>query len=404
MLGATPDSPPAHPSTRATPGAENVRLSTAATYDDPALAALELASRGKGRSPGEWSNFDAAQRREVWENVLEGTRRAGTEGEARLQRAADYDTNAARVARGIKPKVWEREVAQLRQMLDVAARSPQGQNQMRPVIAEIARQMDELGPDFSPAHLAELRHRMAGKVGGSPDDPFRSAPHTDPAFISLKKEFDDILNAASGGRWEKVISGYREGSIPVAQAKAETMAQRRFISPEGTPRVTSSEGIPKVTENALRQAIAVPELKNVRGTAPTFAPESERVLKGTLAALERQNILQRSKQSTTGGGGSLTAPLEEAMKRMTRENVPAGNILIDAARWVSRMGDERALKELDRAMINPERYYEIIRETVAAGQPLSPAMEAVLRAASTIPGTGSVMGMQSRRDQQQPVR
>ena len=400
MLGVTPESPlPPDPATLGTPGAENVRLSTAATYDDPALASLELASRAKGRSPTDWSRFEKGQRGDVWENVQEGTRRAGTEGEHRLARAEDWRGNVEHAMRGAKPKVWEREVQQLRANLDQALRSPEGQNQMRPVLNEIIRQMDELGPEFTPQHLAQLRARMAGSVRGSPTDPFTSAPVSDPTFISLRKEFDNILNATTGGRWDKVLSGYKEGSVPVAQAKAETMARGKFMTPEGTPRVTASEGTPQVTEHALRQAIAVPEAKNVRGTAPTFAPESERVLKGTLQALERQNILQRTKGATTGGGGSMTAPLQEAMARMTKENVPAGHWVTAAIRWARTHGEEAALRELDQALIDPQRYYQIVQETIKAGQPPSPGMQAVVQALGA--GAGGALPRSMQRQQEQ---
>jgi len=371
-LGVKPDTPtPADPAALAVRGAEDVPLSTAATYSDPALAVQELAARG--RQAPEWSGFDQAQKKALWENVEKGTQRAGTEGEARATRAGLWRTNTADAMKAAKPKVWESEMPQLRANLEQALRSPQGQNEMRPVLNEIIRQMDELGAEFSPQHLAALRSRMAGKVRGSPNDPFTSAPMSDPAYISLKKEFDDILNATTGNKWQRVVDGYREASVPVAQAKAESLVKGRFMTPEGMPRTTASEGVPSVTENALRGAVTKPQVAN-RGTSPTFAPESERVLKGTLEALERQNILGRVKGTGTGGGGSYSIPLATSMaKAVDPTGGFASKAIGMAAQYAKHLGDRRVLAELDQALIDPKKYYALVVEAIKAGQPLSPA-------------------------------
>jgi hypothetical protein len=266
---------------------------------------------------------------------------------------------------------------------------------MRPVLHEIIRQMDELGKDFGPQHLAALRSRMAGRVRGSPTDPFTSAPMGDPAFISLRKEFDDILSHVTGGKWDAVNAGYRESSIPLAQAKAETMVKGRFMTPEGLPRTSAPEGFPTVTEHPLRGALASLQMKNTRGTAPTFAPDSERVLTGTLDALNRQNILQRAKTTGTGGGGSFTAPLNAAMNRAD----PSGGVINAARSMLWKFADSRAMHELDQALIDPQRYFALVQEAIAAGQPLSAAQQAVYRAATVGLGSGAPHAMQPDRQQ-----
>ena len=397
-LGIDANSPrPPDPATLASD--VDVPLSTAATYGDDSLAQLELASRARGRSPDEWAAFDRGQRQKVFENVEQGTARAGTEDALRTQRSADWQSNVAEAMKGVKPKVWEREVAQLRANLDTALRSPQGQNEMRPVLNEIIRQMDELGPEFSPQHLAALRSRMAGSVRGSPADPFTSAPRADPSFISLRQEFDNILNATTGNRWQRVLEGYKRSSVPVAQAKAETQVQRHFETPEGTPRVpTAPEGTPIVTETSLRRAITQPEVKNRYGTAPTFAPESERVLKGTLEALQRQNITQRAKATATGGGGSMTAPLMHTIEQL--DPTSASNFIMRGLQVAKNYANARAQRELDQALIDPKRYYQIVQETMAAGKPLTPGQEIAVQALSMSAGASLPRAVQSRREQQ----
>lgn len=356
ILGAEPGAPPpVDPATLATEGAEKVPLSTAALYGDDELARLELASRARGGAHKDWADFDRAQRQAVAENVEAGTARAGTEKQARLDRQAAWDQGAAEAAQNVDPQAWQGRMANLRASVEAAKRTPQGANQMRGVLNEIGSQMDELGGDFSPLHLAELRARMGGKVSGSPTDPFRSAPVTDKTYISLRKEFDNILNEATGNKWEDVLQGYKQGSVPVAQGKAETAVERHFYTPEGTARTPSSEGTPTITEANLRKAITLPEMQNVYGTAPTFAPESSRVLKGTLEALERQNIQQRTKGTQTGGGGSMTSPLAMALQKL-HPWIGKG------AQFVGDFARARQLRELDRALRDPQYYRQLMEE------------------------------------------
>lgn len=396
MMGVTHDTPlPADPAAMSIRGAENVPLSTAATYGDEGLAGLELASRGGGRPTADaaWSNLDRSTRNEVWKNVEEGTQRAGTEGERRAERSAGWQERETRAMDNVQPRKWKNERERLRFDIDEALRSPQGEGEMRPILMEIQRQMEKYGDQFSPELLAGLRSRMNGKVRGSPTDPFTSAPMSDPYYMSLKDAFDRILTNVTGGRWAQLPKGYARESIPVAQAKAETSVQRHFQTPEGTPRVSAPEGVPEVTEAGLRKSITGPEMLNKRGAAPTFAPDSERVLKGTLEALERKNITQRAKRTTTGGGGTNTTPLANAIARLDPSN--ATGMIHKAVVMAQNFGHQRALRELDQALVDPQHYYQIVQETIRAGRPMTDGQRMFMQAMSAGAGTAAPSSLQA---------
>lgn len=396
MMGVDHNTPlPADPAAMSIRGAENVPLSTAATYGDEGLAGLELASRGGGRPTADaaWSNLDRSTRNEVWKNVEEGTQRAGTEGERRAERATNWQERETRAMDNVQPRKWKNEVARLRFDIDEALRSPPGEGEMRPILTEIQRQLEKYGDNFTPEMLAGLRSRMNGKVRGSPTDPFTSAPMQDPFYQSLRGAFDRILTNVTGGRWSQLPKGYARDSIPVSQAKAETAVQSHFQTPEGTPRISAPEGVPEVTEAGLRKAITGPEMLNKRGVAPTFAPDSERVLKGTLQALESKNITQRAKKTTTGGGGTNTTPLANAVARLDPSN--ATGMIHKAVVMAQNFGHQRALRELDQALVDPQHYYQIVQETIAAGRPMTDGQRMFMQAMSAGAGTAAPSSLQA---------
>jgi hypothetical protein len=87
--------------------------------------------------------------------------------------------------------------------------SPDSSNPaVRGVIDAINAEMDRLGPNFGLGHLQQMRANLNGKVNPMAPDAFKSAPRDNPAIISLKQEMDDILNTATGGKWQSVIDGY----------------------------------------------------------------------------------------------------------------------------------------------------------------------------------------------------
>lgn len=363
-------------------GAEDVPLSTAAVTQSPDLALLERASRT--RNPAEWQVADQARQNALWDVIQRGTANARNVGDLAAARSQGWQENTARAMGNLKPRNWAREVAALRENLNQASLSPAGQNQMRPVINEISRQMNELGDQFGPEHLAALRARMSGAVRGAPDDPFRSAPTTDPYYQTLKREFDRILNESTGGRWQRVPQQYAEQSVPLSQARASQRLREQFVTPEGTSRVPETDvGSPIVTSARLRQTRSALEGQN-RYRNPTFSPETTQALEGAGEALRRADITQRLKSAGTGGGGSNTAMdvLASSAERFhALDPTSATNIVVRTLRGIRDIAGAQERRALDQALMNPDEFVRMMRAHAQAGQ-LSPLEQRVLQAMS----------------------
>lgn len=388
---------PAHPAAESIRHAEDIPLPTSAVYNDPHLAMLERGSRT--RNPAAWEPVDAATNKGVWENVQRGTARAGDVDELRAARGAGWQEREAAAMGNLKPRNWQREMDDFTAKLEQAATSPAGQNELRPVIAEIQRQIADLGPNFSPQHLARLRSRMASGVRGSPNDPFASAPKSDPYLLSLRDKMDDILNKSTGGKWERVLKGYAEESIPVQQAKAEAAVRGHFVTPEGTFKRPAKGDVPDVTEAQLRSAVTKLEGANkFPDRSPTFSPESGSRLKATIQALEQRNLVKRVKDAGTGGGGSNTAM--DALAVVNSLGGMDGGGMLSALHAARRWAHGKALKEIDEALTNPEAYHALLLEQARRGGPPSQAQKLIARAGATGAGAGLPRALQAQEGEQ----
>jgi hypothetical protein len=361
-------------------GANEIPLSTAAIANSNELAALERAARA--RNPAEWAALDADTDRAVWRNIEQATSNADDLERLRAVRSQNWIDRQTQAVQSARADRFQKELADFYQNLEQALRSPPGQNQMRPVLLEIKRQLDELGPDITPEHLMTLRANMQGAIKGTPDNPFATAPRTDPYYISLKQELDRILNDVTGGKWQDVVAGYAADSVPVQAAKSSKAIREAFVTPEGVLRSGDLGGVPRVTEARLRQALAA---KGESKFGDALDPSSRRVLEKTLDALNRQNITQRIKTAGTGGGGSNTAMDLLAQKATAKASsvVPFLGPLYQAAR---DRGDDLLMREIDRLLREPDAFVQGVRQTLKAGQPLPRAQAEILAALQRAPG------------------
>ncbi|MGH9575926.1 MAG: hypothetical protein ACRD3R_00710, partial [Terriglobales bacterium] len=210
-------------------GADDIPLSTAATAGNYDLAMLERASRN--RDPAAWTALDADTARGVWRNVDRATENMDDLAAHRRVRDTGYNANVDEMVRNVDPAVFKNEVSRFGALVDQAKMTPQGQNQMRGVLSEISRQLDEVGDHITPQHLAALRSRMAGSVKGTPlTDPFRSAPTSDPYYRSLRDELDAMLDRSSSGKWSPVNEAYAAASRPVTASRASQAIREGFES------------------------------------------------------------------------------------------------------------------------------------------------------------------------------
>jgi hypothetical protein len=365
-------------------GGVEVPTSTAAVTQSPGLAMAERASRSN--APEAWHPFDVRQNQAAWENVQRATAGADDLAAREGTRRLGWTTREAEAMANLRPRNWGSDKARFRAALDAAERSPAGQNEMRPVIREIMRQMDELGPEFGPQHMARLRSRMAGAVKGRPDgDVFASAPRGDPYYLSLRDEMDRILNRATGDKWRRVLEGYAAESAPVAEARGMARIREQFVSPEGIARAEVS-GTPKVTQAQLARGM-VAGGENRFGDV--LGAEPRGMLQGTLDALRSQGITQEVKGAGTAGGGSNTVmdAVANAKRLMPRNST--GSMIIDLARAAMNMGRDREAQQLMQALQNPDAFVRMVQGAMAQGQQVPGSLVQAARVLSSqVPAMG----------------
>jgi hypothetical protein len=330
-------------------GAEDIPLSAAAITKNPELAALEQGSRLRN-SPA-WYDFDLKQGKAAWENVTKATSEADDIGARAGARRDNWKAAWEAASEAQKPRVWQKRMTQFGADMETALRSPDASNpNVRQVLEAINAEMDRVGPDFSLGHLQQLRANLEGKVQPMSADAFKSAPRDNPAIISIKKEMDDILNAATGGKWQKVIEGYAKDSKALHASKASQKVRNAYVDAE-TGRVVSpviGADTPRVTAANLSNAMNAARMPD---KSLALAPEAEQRLSATIDALRRQQMVQELKRSATAGGGSDT--VSNAIQA-SGQAVGAPNMLMQLLGAVRQMGTGKTDEAMARLLANPD--------------------------------------------------
>lgn len=355
-----------------------IPLSTAAVLDDAALARLERGSRT--RNAGNWYDFDQTQSREVWNQVQGATRGADDLAARRTLRSDNRDRLYQQAMSTVNEPAFARDLAGFRASLDAAARTPEASNPaVRNMLSQLADEIDRLGPDFRPEHLATIRANLASKAPMVPTNAYQAAPRESPATMSVMREVDNILNNATGGRWQGVLGGYKRDSDVVRASQAAGRVRESFVDP-ATGRVRnvaadSAGDVPKITEAGLGRA-----LDAARGPRKELVldPTANARLEAVLDALRRQGITQRVARTATSGGGSNTASDQiaagaaesaaNALGSVTGPVQPVASSLMKSGVDYVKGLRERALAD---ALQNPQTMLRLLEQRIQAGQPLS---------------------------------
>jgi hypothetical protein len=370
-----------------------IPLSTAAQLRDPQLARLEAGSRA--RNGANWYDFDQAQAKAVADEVRNATRGAENIDAQRALRSGNRSVLFDQAMSTVNEPAFSRDLAAFRSNLELAARTPEASNPaVRNMLAAVADEIDRLGTDFRPEHLATIRANLAAKAPMVPSNAFQAAPRESPATISVLREVDNVLNNATGGRWQDVLGAYKRDSDVVRSTQAASKVRDSFVD-QATGRVRgvsadAAGDVPKITEAGLGRA-----LDAARGPNKSLLldPTANQQLENVLNALRSQNLVQGVKRSATAGGGSNTASDQFAAQTAGKvgdviagiAGGPAGAVTkgaIDKALDFANTHRDRALAE---ALQNPQRLAQILEQRLRAGQPLSAAESGVLQILRGVP-------------------
>jgi|GEM_PF-1639437 len=365
-----------------------IRLSSAAQLDSADLARLERGSRA--RNAANWSEFDELQAREVADQVTRATRESQMLSQRQAKRRAGWKEDWAKASGSAELGEFAGDLAKFRNSLDDAMLQPDASNPaVRNMLKTIADDIDRIadaGVPYTPGHLQQIRANMAAKFSPLNPNALAGAPRDSASRIATMQQIDDILNRATGGKYQTVLDNYARRSRLVDQSKAAGRVRDTFYDAD-TGRVlgTSADAagdVPKVTEAALGRA-----MNRARGKdgASQLSSRAKTRLNAVLDALRRQNITQRIAKTATAGGGSNTASDTIAAEAAAQ----VGDTIAGAAgvpSWVSRLGlsrlEDAATANRDRALAealqNPDELRRILERLERSGQPLSPEQSVLL--------------------------
>lgn len=364
----------------------NIPLSTAARLRDAELARLEAGSRA--RSGANWYDFDQTQAASVADALRRATSSADELAKRKSLRASNYATNRNQAMSTINDDAFNEGVMQLRARLDDALMSADASNpSVRNMLQAVRAEIDRVGADFGPDHLATIRANLSSKYNPLDPNVFKSAPRDVPATQNLLGQVDDILNKTTNNRWSNAVQGYARDSDAVRAAQAAGKVRSAFWDAE-TGRVLgvaadAAGDVPKITEAGLGRA-----LNAARGPDKSLmmSNEANTRLNAVLEALRAQGIVQGVKRSATAGGGSNTTGDKFAAETAgAAANAfagvaggPAGAIgkgALDSLRDYANRNKDRALAE---ALQNPDQMIRLLEQKLKSGEPLKKSEESLL--------------------------
>lgn len=335
-------------------GAETIPVSAAGVTQNPALARLE--QRSRLRNSPQWHDFDQKQAKAVADNVVKATAEADQLSQRFADRAQNWADNWAKASQNVKPRVFAKRMGQLYNDLQQAKASPDAVNgEVAGVLQEVEDTVMKFGTGFTPEHLQKMRAEFNGKVKPMAKTAMKSAPRDNPAIKSIIAELDDILNATTSGKWDRVRQGYAQDTEKVHAAKAAQIVRNAFIDPTtGIVRKAADAAgdIPRVTDAGLVRAIEAARLPDKTNALSTDATQR---LEATLNALRRQNIVQGVKRSASAGGGSDT--MGNALALGAEAAAPTGvtgSLLRELMRGGRRLATGRADDALANLLMSPD--------------------------------------------------
>lgn len=339
-----------------------IPLSVAASTQNPNVARLEQASRL--RNPDTWYGFDQKQGKAVFDEVWKATDEATQTAARAAARRANWQGNWSDVEKAIDPQEFAKRIPKFQQDIDKALMSPEAVNpSVASMLRTIKQQIAEFGDNFSPAHLQQIRANLSGKFNPMSPNAFASAPRDSAAVKSVMQEVDDILNASSGGVWQKVVKGYADDSASLHQAKAASKIRSSFVDAD-TGRVTAKAldpagDVPTITEAGLGRSMNAARQPGTQRLA--LSQQANDDLQNVLGALRQQNIVQGVKKTTTAGGGSDTVSNLTSL-------APGGttkNVILQVAGAIKEAGSAKTQNQIAQLLTDPAAAEKLLAELAA---------------------------------------
>lgn len=365
-----------------------IPLTTAAQLDSADLARLERGSRA--RNAANWAEFDENQARTVADEVRAGTSEADRLSLRRRARGSTWDRNWAEAQAGADLGQFAGDLAQFRNGLDNALLGPEASNPtVRSMLQAVSDDIDrvvEAGGQYSPAHLQQIRANLSAKFNPMQPNALSGAPRDSAARLSTLEQVDNILNNATGGKWQTVVDDYARQSRLVNASKAAGRVRDSFYDPS-TGRVLgvaadAAGDVPKITEAGLGRAIT---RANGRDGATQLSSRAQTRLDAVLAALRQQGITQRVAKSATAGGGSNTASdtiAAEAAGQVGGALAGAMGVPTWASRvglgWLENIANNTRDRALAEALQNPNELLRLLEQMERSGRPMSAEQSALM--------------------------
>jgi hypothetical protein len=366
----------------------DIPLTSAAAAESAPLARMETGARS--RNGADFYDFDQQQAQAVANKVLRSTDEAGELGSRKASRQAEWNSNWNTAEQVANPQVFAQQMGELAPELEALMRSPEASNPaVRNVLNDIRGEIDRLGPDFTPAHLQQIRANLNARGSFQPQNSYQAAPRDSAAVSKVIDRLDEVLNRTTDDAWDAVKGGYADSSRLVDQAKAAGRVRGSFIDPQsGRVLGTAADpqgAVPLITEAGLNRSIAGAQKP---GVGNVMSPRAAQGLAQTLEALRAQNITRRVKASTTGGGGSDTTGNAFAADLMDR--APKSGLIGSAWDFAKGVANSRRDDVMQRALQNPQEMQRLLTMAVNAPGELTTAERQFLQVLrSTMAATGN---------------
>jgi hypothetical protein len=356
---------------------------------------MERTSRMDPHTQPGWGQLDKEQAEAAWNAMSRATSEGDELGARQGARQTRWDEDWARAEGGLKPRLWNKQMGQLKGTLDEMSRSPEavGNARVMSALKEVDDAVTMMGGEFTPAHLQQLRAQLNGKPSlDAKATSLQSAPRENPAIRELIDHLDDVLDVSTGGRWAKVREGYTEESGKVHAAKAAKIVRGTFMD-EATGRmqtVSRHADVPEVTFAGVNRAMNAARKPD---KSLALSPDAESKLRAVQEALRKQNITEAPARTATAGRGPYTAG-DLAGQAGAQAAGAAGipSIAVQAAAGagsrLKNIGQRNYNEQLANALRDPSEMLKLLETKLQSGQPLTRAEEAALRSLRGAVGVG----------------